>query len=230
MQIIPIKFKNKSLRLKVRDAADLSVVGEIFKVRDYRAAEPLLTAAPTRIIDAGAHIGVFTLYCRALNTAAEILAIEPDPQNRLLLQENLRLNDLVNIKILPQALAAKSGPRELIVAEENINHRLRLTDEPKGPRAQTVPVVAVSLADLPEKIDVIKLDIEGGEFEIIEQTASEILKRPKTWILEYHDGAATDRNRRHTKLEQKFKALGYGVQIFPSKFEKKLGFILATRK
>lgn len=226
MQIIPLKLKNKTWKLKVRDEADLSVVGEIFKLGEYRAAEPLLTATTNIIVDVGAHIGIFTLYARALNSKAEILAMEPDPQNRLLLQENLLLNDLTAIQVLPQALASEAGERALIVADEHINHRLRLKSENTSLRVKTVPVEALGLADLPEKIDVIKLDIEGGEFEILEKTAPEFLKRPKTWILEYHDSPG----KRHNKLEEKFKILGYGVQIFPSKFEKKMGFILATRK
>ena len=202
------------------------MIGEIFKLGEYRAVEPLLTASKGLIVDVGAHIGVFTLYARALNPKAEILALEPDPQNRLLWQENLALNDLSQIELLSQALACEAGERALIVADEHINHRLRLKSENTSLRIKTIPVEALGLADLPVEIDVIKLDIEGGEFEILEKTASEFLKRPKTWILEYHDS----KGKRHQQLEEKFKTLGYGVQTFPSKFEKKMGFILATRK
>ena len=226
MSNLSVKFQKHTWQFKTRDMADASVVSEIFKWREYRAAEGLLMKAKNAIIDVGAHIGVFSLYCRALNDHAPIFAMEPDPQNLLFLKDNLALNHLEDIHILPQALAATAGERELLISVSNINHRLLLNHEQKNLAMHLVKVPATSLAELPtKKIDLIKLDIEGGEFEVLKRTPDQFLKIPRAWLLEYHDSP----EYKHALLANKLKTLGYGVQHFPSRFDKKLGFLLATR-
>src|SRR5713101_962584 len=66
------------------------------------------------VVDAGAHIGLYTL--RAAAKAATVVAIEPDPSNRSLLERNIRLNGFSNIIVVPKALSSGTGTRTLSLA------------------------------------------------------------------------------------------------------------------
>ncbi len=218
-----IKFNNIEIKLNLRDDADISVMREVFKLREYKSAEEIICAAADPILDVGAHAGFFTLYCRALNNKVKIFALEPEQNNLSALADHVKLNKLSNIKIISGALANSTGKRELFVAPDNHNHFL----SSKG----NVLVDCWSLADLcaVNKIKVLsllKLDIEGGEFEIFESmTAAEFLLF-KSVILEYHNYNGRD----CAELENYLRENGFGVQIFPSKFDKHMGFIFAQNK
>ncbi len=67
MQSIELKFNGEIFHLSIRDEADNSVMREIFKLREYRAAEAIIKESADVILDVGAHVGFFVLYARALN-------------------------------------------------------------------------------------------------------------------------------------------------------------------
>jgi FkbM family methyltransferase len=208
-----------------RDDADKSVVNEIFYFREYRSAEALIASAETAI-DVGAHIGVWSAYASALNPSLKILALEPDPDNFLALRQTIAVNKLYNVKLFQEALAAASGSRRLSKAEDSINHCLLKDDSDQGRQVQ-----ASSLADFLIKnniahIDVLKLDIEGGEYELLESWNDSDFTLISAIIMEYHQLPGHD----FRELEQILRQHGWSVQNFPSRFDKDLGFILARNK
>ena len=77
-----------------------------------------------------------------------------------------------------------------------------------------------------EYLSLVKCDIEGGEYDILLKSPDEELKKVVAFILEYH----TDHDHRADTLSVRLRELGYGVQIFPSKFDKQMGFLLAINK
>lgn len=218
-----VKFLGKEIRFPDRDEADKSVIREIFFWREYRAAEELIAKAKT-IVDVGAHLGVFSAYVSLLNPLAKVYALEPEPDNFSKLKETIKMNNFPGIKILAQALARDDGPRELFLAPDSINHSLLFSDS-----AKTIKISAISLSSLIKKtgeIDVLKMDIEGGEYELLDGWRVVDLAKVKSIVLEYHQIP----DRRHRELEEKLRTLGFSVQIFPSRFDKNLGFILARNK
>ena len=140
-------------------------VDEVFEAEIYRAACPQLT-----IIDAGAYEGEFAFYC--YNFAKKIYALEPDPRPWKVLKDRVKKFDLDDrIKILDKALAKDTGERYFnatgfggsrIIGEQDEVHQ----SEDK------IKVKTISLQDLTtkykiEQVDILKLDIEGGEAEVI---------------------------------------------------------------
>lgn len=60
-------------------------------------------------IDIGANLGYFTcLLSRTLSKKAHVYAFEPEPENLALLESNIGLNRLENVKIFPIALGEKT--------------------------------------------------------------------------------------------------------------------------
>jgi hypothetical protein len=70
------------------------------------------------------------------------------------------------------------------------------------------------------------MDIEGGEYEIFENLSAEDLGKVKNIILEYHNY----RGRNYKEIENILRKSGFDAQVFPSGFEKNLGFLLARNK
>ena len=70
------------------------------------------------------------------------------------------------------------------------------------------------------------MDIEGGEYEVISACMPADFARFKTIIMEYHNYSGFN----YKEIENQFRENGFGVQIFPSKFDKKMGFIFAKTK
>ncbi len=143
-----------------------------------------------RIIDAGAHIGLATLYFKYLYPNAHITCIEPLPENLELLRENISFNRLENIEIEPVALGTTVG--ELTLHTDVTKAQWHSTsgmlpgawNGQQKSRSLTVATKPLS-AFLTEPIDLLKMDIEGMESMVLREASSQ-LKFVKHLLLEFH--------------------------------------------
>lgn len=225
MNKIAVTSHSRIYQLFIRDEADASVAAEIFKEKEYRVADELIKNAKFPILDIGAHTGMFSLYARSLNPEVRIVAVEPEKRNLVYLRDHVIKNDIKNIEIIEGALAGESEKRTLDISVDSHNHKLAILGQKS--KNNNVVVDALSLSDLRKKciindISLIKLDIEGGEHEVFESLEKEELERLHCIIMEYHDY--------HGDIEMKLRENGFGVRIFPSRFDKKMGFLFALNK
>jgi FkbM family methyltransferase len=98
--------------------SDKLVVFETFGLRAYDDRRHRLEDQRV-IVDIGAHIGDFSIYCARKAPAASIYAFEPWAPNFRLLVENLRLNGIDNVTAINQAMAGASGTGWLSVPNDN---------------------------------------------------------------------------------------------------------------
>lgn len=222
-----LTVEGSNWQFNLRDEADQSVFNEIFKLHEYRRADEAIQNAKDPIVDVGAHAGFFVMHARSLNKQVKIFAIEPEPENIKALQKHLKENKISKVEIVEAALALESGSRQLVVAPDSHNHRLGLDFERIPGSLQ---VKAVSFADFLKqnkikKISLLKMDIEGGEYEVFDGISEKDLSVVNYIILEYHES-----REKSKEIEEKLRASGFGVQIFPSKFDKTMGFIFANNK
>ena len=230
MQKQLLTFNNQQFSIYIRDEADQSVVAEIFKLREYRKAEDVIRRAQATIIDVGAHAGFFSLYVRALNPIVPVVAIEPEANNINLLEQHIKENNLSGITVVPGVLVEVSGQRTLVLSEDSHNHRLDSSGDAPG-ADNTSEVDAFSFNDLCKNVEVnevslVKLDIEGGEYEVFNGMDEDDFNRIGAIIMEYHAGA----HQSPQNLEQLIREQGFSVQIFPSHFDKTMGFLFARNK
>lgn len=211
-----VNFNNQKFRFETRDEADESVLNEIYKYQEYRSGEKFIRSAKV-IIDAGAHAGFFAVYCRALNSRAEIYCLEPVEENVKQIQKHLELNKVENVLVAEMALSNKTGKTNIYLSSDSHNHSL-IPNNSTGIRE----VKTVSLNDFCQQndikeIDFLKMDIEGAEEFVI----ADIKNWPKvrSVMFEYHG---------QTKgLVKNLNENKYKTQVFPSQFDKKFGLILA---
>jgi FkbM family methyltransferase len=144
----------------------LYYVRELADGRDRFLVELLARAAPVggAAVDAGAHIGYLTVHlARAVGREGRVFAFEPEAGARSALARNVVRNGVADhVEVLPYALGAGAGRAVLHVAGGGEASSLAPVN---GERA-TAAVDVVALDDfLPEgqRVDVVKLDLEGGE-------------------------------------------------------------------
>lgn len=142
-------------------------------------------------IDIGANLGYFTcLLSKILSKKACVYAFEPEPENVKLLERNIHLNSLENIKTFPIALGENNSTASLNVYKSSNRGRHSLQGQPTG-RAIEVPVKPLDEVlstecidnNLPS-IDFMKIDVEGYEPNVL-RGATETIKKTKCLMLEY---------------------------------------------
>ncbi len=125
------------------------------------------------IFDIGANVGVYSLLAAVKNPNASIYAFEPTCEMVDALAENIRLNNIQNIQINPVAIGRASG--------EGFLHRCTGNDgSNEGMNFITAEIaqdddVTVALTSVEDfcrqqqisRIDLMKIDIEGGEYDAL---------------------------------------------------------------
>jgi FkbM family methyltransferase len=229
MNQVEIVFNNQKVKGVWRDEVDASVWAEIFKWREYRIVEDVIKSGDAKVFDIGAHAGFFALYCLALNDKVKIVSVEPEEKNLQALANNLKLNNqFKKVKILSGALALVDGDCFLKVTADSHNHHILANNE-NGEGVKKV--VGFSLLNLAKrnkvkKIDLLKMDIEGSEFDLLESWGDEEWRVIANLVFEYHE--RFDHNK--DELLDILGKNGFGIQVFPSRFDKTMGIIFANNK
>jgi len=120
------------------------------------------------MLDVGAHCGLYTMTAALMvGPQGRVVAFEPSDRERRRLLTHLRLNGITTVTVVPIAAGAADGEVELFVVEgqETGCNSLR---RPPGERVRVISVPICRLDTWIERhaigrIDVIKMDIEGGE-------------------------------------------------------------------
>ncbi|MDD2646925.1 MAG: FkbM family methyltransferase [Patescibacteria group bacterium] len=228
MQLINLNYNQCDFKVLLRDEVDQSVFNEIFKIEEYRCAIDKIKQAKAPILDIGAHIGLFSLYCRALNPNVFIYAFEPEENNFKAL-EKINIDNNLRINLIRAAIGEKSGEGELVIAADNHNHHLAEQEAAPEQKFQKVKIYNLSdwrQANKITEIGLLKMDIEGGEYQIIDSLSIDDFKIIEAMVLEYHN----DNWRDYRLIEEKLRSNGFSVKIFPSQFDKKMGFLWAINK
>lgn len=173
--------------VRVCSRGEAKVFWQIFIHGCYR-----LWADCKTIVDAGANIGMFSVWAARRLPESRILALEPFSETFAKLQHNLQINQLgCRVQPVQLALAAQSGERLMPVVGESQRRSLIAVDlETDCEKAVKVP--AVTIADLMDRyklrqIDLLKMDIEGSEWEVLLSTPVSVLHSVRRIQFEYHE-------------------------------------------
>lgn len=134
------------------------------------------------ILDCGANIGFSSLSYKRQFPKARIVAFEPDPEIIPILRHNLERNSAGDVEAVDAAIWVENGISQWYCEGIDGSH---LSTETGG-TAKTTTVRTVDLSDyLNEPIDLIKMDIEGAEYDVINHVG-EKLKNVKAMSIECH--------------------------------------------
>jgi len=185
-------------------SSDFGMYAEIFGSRAYRHTFALIATLETgeRVVDIGANVGFFTLKALQVNPDIVVQAYEPMPDSAECWRANIALNRCSHRATLQQvAIDACSATTTMYL---NGGHASASLHYPRGDRFVVEALgVNAALAALPGKIALLKIDIEGGEYEVIEALSEENWARIDAISIEIHGRAGKSRAALRNAIERR---------------------------
>lgn len=183
------------------DSSDIVTVFLVFCRHDYGRVE-----RGSLVVDIGANIGIFALYA-AWCGAREVRAYEPSAESFACLERNIRENGLEGV-IRARRAAVMGRPSDPVPFPRGSSVFNAVGTPGAGGDHDMVPVASIDevLRDLP-RIDLMKLDCEGGEYDILLEGPAGVFDRVRAMKLEYHRGP-------QDRLMAKIDALGFERRQF----------------
>ncbi|MGH9933429.1 MAG: FkbM family methyltransferase [Pyrinomonadaceae bacterium] len=178
---LPIRIShvepNKQLNVRLRQHLGLVARGAVsYEPRYVRVLRSLVGEGQT-IFDIGANIGFYSvLFSCWVGSAGKVIAFEPDPDNLKLLERNLGGNKCTNVSIRNRALAGTPGSATFTMdpatgATGHVGVGPTYGETLFGSGREILVNVKVSSLDHEAELwgppDLVKMDVEGGEFDVL---------------------------------------------------------------
>lgn len=141
------------------------------------------------ILDIGANIGISSIYLGSLFPQARLFAFEPAPENVAVLERNMK--GRAQVRVVPVALGERDGTLEFFASDSatNFGGFSRFEAGSDVGRKTAVPVrhAGRQFAELGvAQADIIKVDVEGSEWEIMNALGEDFLSKTKYICGELH--------------------------------------------
>ncbi|MBW4034829.1 MAG: FkbM family methyltransferase [Proteobacteria bacterium] len=157
---------------------------------------------PATILDVGANIGLTSIVMAARSPHDQIIAFEPIPDNLDFLRHNLATNHITNCRVIASAVGDTRGTVRMTSRGAWSLVRQTIPGAPPDPTAQvsteTVPLTTLDgfcAEHLPgQRIDLIKIDVEGFEPNVLAGAAHTIAQWQPTIFMEFNAWALVLQN------------------------------------
>jgi len=153
----------------------LSDIIDIWLEDDYGLGS--ISPVPQTILDVGANIGLFSLWAVHCCPFARIHAYEPNPRVLKHLSNNV---EGFPIQVFPNALGSSRGRGSLFDSSDS--RLAQMSPNSSGP--VEIEPLCTALDRLNGRVDLLKLDCEGGEWDIL--NSANALEKVHHIRMEYH--------------------------------------------
>lgn len=182
-----------------------------------------------KVVECGAHHAYGTIVLsKWVGEQGKVYACEPLPENVPVIQENIKLNSLTNVEVIPEAIGAQSGS---VRFRPNSNGNVQPDGVPGG-----IEVRVTTIDELCERYgftpDLIKIDVEGYEVGVLEGAKQTLSRHPGLQI-EVHPHQIVNFNRTVEDLWKLIDLPAYEIWYQPhdlSAVEKIAGAIPINRR
>jgi FkbM family methyltransferase len=194
-QKFPLRLGNFRIWLNPNnEIASLDIYTEIFR-ENHHAILPNFSGKDDEvIIDLGANEGFYTLKVKENSPKAKVIAVEPNPEAFKVLKRNVKLNNLKNVSLVNKAITSRDGKVRFEI-EEGVTEigGLKVVGKRKWLDKKMLKKIVVGSLTLESlckkckvnKIDLLKIDVEGAELEIL-KSSKNVLNNVKKVVVEYH--------------------------------------------
>lgn len=199
---------------------DMNILKEVIKLDCYEIRNIDIDSG--NIIDIGAQIGSFSVMVADKFPKCQIYSYEMLKENFDLLKINTK--KYKNIKIFNAAVIGDNRASSMFIHPENMGgHSLIFNGQGNAQISQ------ISIKDIIEdkKIELLKSDCEGSEFEIFRSLKKyDLLKNINKIVMETHEHFGED----SAEIENILSEQGYNFKVYINPGDKKLKTILAFRR
>jgi FkbM family methyltransferase len=195
---------------------DVDLVNEIFgAVRAYEppAALALELTGPLRILDLGGNIGMFGTFALGRWNVRRMTSYEPDPDNAALLAATIADNHAMDCWSMRRAAVSNAAGAMSFLPGRLADSRRALADE------SGIEVEMVDLFSIDHRVDLLKMDIEGGEWAILCDPRLPEL-RARILVMEWHWRFAPEDDAHRAALA---RLGGAGYEIYVDREDLPLG-------
>jgi len=179
------------------DYYDKSALGYVANVVMGGAVSKLIKG--NYVLDIGANIGNHTLYFLFECGAAMVHCFEPIKETYGFLQKNVELNDLQDVTTLHNVgVGAKSSMANMVSFNSSNMGSTEIDYNESG----DIPIVAIDDLQFERKIALIKIDVEGFEYEVVKGMLKTVKRHSPYIIIEIRDKFFND-------IEKILGSMGY---------------------
>ena len=196
------------VHLRLLPYNDVPIAHEIFAERVYDPPKGFEAAFVRIIVDVGSNVGFSCAYWTSQYPGARIIAFEPHPKHTQQIEKHLKDNKAADrTRLIPKAAGVQ-------------NEHLHLTDDQycstlvKQPTGQTIAVDVVDFyKELgKQEIDLLKIDIEGAEYDLINDPRFLTLK-VGLCVIEWH--ITPEHPNGNEELTRRLEEAKYQVKAIP---------------
>ena len=156
----------------------------VWLIEEYKRPDFEINPSDT-VIDVGAHIGLFTLYASQFCNKGRIFSFEPVKENFELLLENVKSNNLEQVKIFNLAVSNSNESIKLYINDDESGHSM-FSQSSKSTVVDSISLKKFFDDNHIEHCNFLKLDCEGAEYEIIKNLPFSYFKKIDKIVIEYH--------------------------------------------
>jgi autotransporter strand-loop-strand O-heptosyltransferase len=190
----------------------LPIYYEIFVEEEYNYEKCKISEGDV-VVDVGANIGIFTNYAYEKG-AKKVYSIEPEKKNFNCLLKNIPFKE----NVFKKAIGNSNTRLNLYVDKTSGGHSL-LSYDVNNTRTGEIQVVESITIDtlynsIPhDKINVLKIDVEGSELDIIYSASDKIFETTDKIIMEYHHFHFNFDEKKRNDLIQYIENKGFSSHI-----------------
>jgi FkbM family methyltransferase len=218
-----VRLKESGLVFDIRGPMDVWSIKETF-LDDFYHFASFPKPEHGIIIDIGAGIGEFAIQAAAACPDCQVIGFEPFAQSCEYFRKNISSNSLSNVTAVSAAVSSKPGSLVMDVSSGNPLQFKTQSGSASENTVETIQLIHYLDDNAIAAIDLLKLDCEGGEYDILLPLSENELLRIKRIVMEYHDGL-TEHN--HSEITEKLEKTGFTVEVLPNIVHDNIGYIYA---
>lgn len=204
---------------------------EISKNEEYKIIKEKIKESQT-VFDIWSHLWFFSLWCLDLNQNLKIHTFEASKENYERSKEILK-DFWENIVFNNAFVDYQNWIKDLYLNQEKsmqssfYNNQFLCSSDTKK-EVNCIDLMWYIKENSIKSIDIVKIDIEGYEFELLLNISESFFTITKTLVFEYHI-LFPEFNLKYEILLEKLKKFYKIIEFYPSKYNKKVGIIICEK-